>query len=332
MRKYSVAIVGVTGLVGSTLLKVLEQYDFPVKDLLLFASEKSIGKEFVFKNKLYYVKTLNVNSFKNVDFAFFCAGSEVSKYWAEVAENEGCFVIDNSSYFRMNDDVSLIVPEVNFDDCYGKRNLIANPNCSTIQSVICLNALKQFGIKRVIYTTYQAVSGSGINGINALEKTSNFYPYDIRKTCIPQIDSFLENGYTKEEMKMINETRKILNMPHLNIIATCVRVPVAFSHAVSVVVEFEKEFELIDVFKAFNNQEGLIVIDNIDEKHYPTGLNSTGQDIVYIGRIRKDLFSNKSLLFYCVADNIRKGAASNAVGIAMKIIEKSLLKGLALEN
>jgi aspartate-semialdehyde dehydrogenase len=210
--------------------------------------------------------------------------------------------------------------------------LIANPNCSTIQSVICLNALKPFGIKRVIYTTYQAVSGSGHKGIMALEKLINYYPYNIKETCIPQIDSFLDNGYTKEEMKMINETRKILNMPLLNITATCVRVPVVSSHAISVIVEFEEEFDLVDIFEAFNNQEGLIVLDNIEKNLYPTSINSMGNDNVYVGRIRKDLSNNKSLLFYCVADNIRKGAASNAVGIAIKIIEKSLSKGIALEN
>ena len=283
------------------------------------------------------VETLNYQSFDGIDFVFFCAGSDVSKQWALIAENAGCYVIDNSNYFRMHDDISLIIPEVNFKELDLKRKLIANPNCSTIQSVICLNALIPFGIKRVIYTTYQAVSGSGMKGINDLIKPissieGRFYPYTIKDTCIPQIDDFMDNGYTKEEMKMILETRKILGMPNLDIIATCVRVPVLFSHGVSVVVELEKDFEIEDIYDAFNKQENLIVVDNIYKNQYPTGIHSAGNDNVYIGRIRKDLFNNKSITFYCVADNIRKGAASNAVGIAQKIIEKSLIKGLAQEN
>ena len=330
-------IVGVTGLVGSTVLKVLEEYNFPVRKLSLFASEKSNGKKCTFKGQTYLVETLTFQSFDGLDFVFLCAGSEVSKKWALVAEGAGCYVIDNSNYFRMQDDISLIIPEVNFKELNFKRKLIANPNCSTIQSVLCLNALIPFGIKKVVYTTYQAVSGSGMKGINdlinpMLDTDERLYPYAIKDTCIPQIDMFMTNGYTKEEMKMILETRKILDMPNLDIIATCVRVPVMFSHGVSVVVELENDFEIQDIYDAFNKQENLIVIDNIYKNQYPTGVHSTGNDKVYIGRIRKDLLSNKSIVFYCVADNIRKGAASNAVGIAQKIIEKSLIKGLAQEN
>ena len=314
-----------TGLVGSTLLKVLEEKNFPTNTLKLFASEKSLDKECFYKGQTYYVEVLKDESFVNLDFVFFCAGTEVSKKWAKVAEGAGCFVIDNSSYFRMDKDVSLIVPEVNFDKYDYKRKLIANPNCSTIQSVICLNALKKFGIKRVIYNTYQAVSGSGIKGINDLTKPNHtFYKHDIKQTCIPQIDTFLDNGFTKEEMKMINETRKILGLYDLNISATCIRVPVLFSHGVSMIVELDKEFEMCDIYNAFGEQKGLIVVDDITENLYPTGIIATGNDNVYVGRIRKDLFHNKSILFYCVADNIRKGAASNAVGIALKIIENSL--------
>ena len=315
----------------------MEEYNFPIRKLSLFASEKSKGKSCLFKGQSYLVETLNHQSFSNLDFVFFCAGSEVAEKWALIAESAGCFVIDNSSYFRLQDDICLIVPEVNFEELVLKRKLIANPNCSTIQSVICLNALIPFGIKRVIYTTYQAVSGSGMKGIDDLTKpklstNEHFYPYAIKDTCIPQIDQFMDNGYTKEEMKMILETRKILGLPNLDIIATCVRVPVLFSHGVNIVVELEKDFEIQDIYNAFNKQENLIVIDDIHNNQYPTGIHSTGNDNVYIGRIRKDLFYNKSITFYCVADNIRKGAASNAVGIAMKIIEKSLTKGLAQEN
>ena len=279
----------------------------------------------MYNGQTYYVENLEDDSFVNLDFVFFCAGTEVSKKWALVAEEAGCFVIDNSSYFRMDKDVALIVPEVNFDKYDFKRKLIANPNCSTIQSVICLNALKKFGIKRVIYNTYQAVSGSGIKGINDLTKPNHtFYKYDIKQTCIPQIDVFLDNGFTKEEMKMVDETRKILDLSDLNIAASCVRVPVLFSHGVSIFVELDKDFKMSDIYNAFSEQKGLIIVDDINQNLYPTGIIATGNDNVYVGRIRKDLFFNKSILFYCVADNIRKGAASNAVGIAQKIIENSL--------
>ena len=308
-------MVGATGLVGSTLLKVLEEYQFPIKELFLFASSKSIGKTILFKNKKHFIMELCIESFRNIDIVFFCAGSDTSREWARKVSELGSIVIDNSSCFRMCEDVSLIVPEINFNY---SNNLISNPNCSTIQSVLCLNALKKFGLKRVVYNTYQAVSGSGIKGINDLtNKTSEFYPYDISKTCIPQIDSFLDNGYTKEEMKMIMETRKILSLPKLDVVATCVRVPVLNSHAVSVLVELETECSLDMVKEALRNQEGLVLVDE-----YPTSIHSNGSDLVYVGRVRKDLFKPNSFLFYCVADNIRRGAASNAVKIALKIIEK----------
>ena len=238
IKRYNVGVVGATGLVGSTLLTVLEEYNFPVNLLKVFASKKSVGKEVIFKNKNYKIEELSSNSFIDLDFVFFCAGSEVSKRWVQIAIDSGCIVIDNSNYYRMNDSASLIIPDVNFND---KFSLISNPNCSTIQSVLCLNALKEYGLKRVIYTTYQAVSGSGIKGIKDLEEDISYYPYNIKKTCIPQIDEFLDNGYTKEEIKMVNETRKILDMPNLDIVATCVRVPITNSHAVSVLVELEQE-------------------------------------------------------------------------------------------
>ena len=260
------------------------------------------------------MKDIDFNSFKGIDFVFFCAGSDVANKWVNYALEAGCFVIDNSSYFRMRDDVSLVIPEVNFSNV---NKLIANPNCSTIQSVICLNALKEYGIKRVIYTTYQAVSGSGMKGINALEnKNDNFYPYNISKTCIPQIDVFLDNGYTKEEMKMVMETRKILSLPNLDVSATCVRVPVMNSHAVSVVVELEQYCSLEMIREAFRKQDGLVLLED-----YPTSIHANGSDLVYVGRVRNDLSKPNSFLFYCVADNIRRGAASNAVKIALKIIE-----------
>lgn len=324
---YNVAIVGATGMVGQTFLKVLEEYKFPINELRLFASEKSSGSTVLFNGKEYAIQTLNKNSFNGINFALFSAGAAVSLQWAPLAEASGAIVIDNSKAFRMNDDCSLIVPEININDYKNKRKIIANPNCSTIQSVIPLNALKKYGLKRVIYTTYQAVSGSGIKGVNDYQNTINgenesFYPYNISKTCIPHIDQFLDNGYTKEEMKMIEETRKILHMPNLNVTATCVRVPIVFSHAVSVVVELENEFDLDIVREDFKNQEGLILLDDPINNIYPTSISSNGNDMVYVGRIRRDLSNPKSLMFYCVADNIRKGAASNAVMIAKKIIEE----------
>ena len=215
----------------------------------------------------------------------------------------------------------MIIPSVNFSSQY---RLISNPNCSTIQSVICLNALKSFGLKRVVYNTYQAVSGSGMRGIDDLvNKKESFYPFNINKTCIPQIDTFLIDGYTKEEIKMINETKKILNMPKLDVVATCIRVPVLNSHGVSVLVELEKECSLLDIHDAFNKQEGLII-----KEPYPTSIDSNESDLVYVGRIRKDLSLPNSFLFYCVADNIRVGAATNALKIALKIIENPI----ALKN
>ena len=327
MKKYNVAIVGATGVVGTTFLKVLEEYDFPINELHLFASEKSFGMEILFKGEKHFIKCLDQNSFNNIDFALFSAGANISLKWAPIAEAAGAIVIDNSKAFRMNDECSLIVPEININDYKSKRKIIANPNCSTIQSVLPLNALKKYGIERVIYTTYQAVSGSGSKGINDYENTKNggeasFYPYNISRTCIPHIDSFLDNGYTKEEMKMIEETRKILHLPNLMVTATCVRVPILMSHAVSVIVELEQEFELDEIRKDFASQEGIILLDNPKENIYPTAIHSTGNDKVYVGRIRRDLSNPKALMFYCVADNIRKGAASNAVMIAKKIIEE----------
>ena len=310
-------------------LKLLDEYNFHIKNLFLFASEKSKGKTIYFKGIDYLVEISTEDSFNNMDFVFFCGGTKVSKEWAMIAEASGAYVIDNSSYFRMDEDICLIVPNVNFNSYNYKRKIISNPNCSTIQSVVVLNALKKFNIKRIIYTTYQAVSGSGMKGINDLKNTingekENYYPYNISKTCIPQIDVFLDNGYTKEEVKMIEETKKILNLNDVDITATCVRVPVENSHAVSMVVEFEGECSIEEILFSLRKQENLIVLDD-----YPTSIHSNGNDNIYVGRIRKDLSKNNSYLFYCVADNIRVGAASNAVKIALEIIKKSCSKSIA---
>ena len=323
---YNVAVVGATGLVGKMMLKVLAEYHFPIKELRLFASEKSVGKKVEFLNEKYYIEELNKDSFKGIDIVLFSAGGETSLKWAPIAEASGAVVIDNSSAWRMHEDCSLIVPEINIKDFIGKRRIIANPNCSTIQSVLPLYALmKKFHLKQISFNSYQAVSGSGYKGLNdyydSLEgKEPSFYPYPISKTCIPQIDAFLDNGYTKEEMKMVNETRKILNNNSLAINATCVRVPVEYGHGVSVSVLFEEEVNLDEVISCFQKQDGLVVLSEL-----PTSLHAMDNDLVYVGRIRRDLANSKGLLFYCVANNIRKGAASNAVQIALKLIEEGLL-------
>lgn len=328
MKEYNVAVVGATGLVGSTFLKVLKEYDFPIKNLTLFASEKSVGKEIEYNGTKYVVKGLEKGCFVGIDIALFSAGGKVSEEWAPEAERNGAVVIDNSSAWRMAEDCALIVPEINSDDFVNARKIVANPNCSTIQCVLPLKPLSEkFGLKRVIYSTYQACSGSGQKGKEDLYRTRRgeepqFYPYNITETCIPHIDSFLDNGYTKEEVKMVNETRKILHLPNLPVTATCVRVPVANAHAVSILVELEKPFTLDEIREAFASQEGVVVLDNPKENIYPVSTVANENDKVYVGRIRKDLSSDNAILFYCVSDNIRKGAAANAVQIAQKLCKE----------
>lgn len=324
MKKYNVAIVGATGLVGSTFLKVLEEEKFPINNLILLASSKSKGKKIIYEGKEYEVEELTKDSFENVDIALFSAGGSVSLEYCPIAASKGAIVIDNSSSFRNRPDLPLVVPEVNPEDIrnYG---IISNPNCSTIQSIVPLKALEKFGIKKVNYTTYQAVSGSGMKGINDLKNTlegkdNEFYPYKISETCIPEIDSFLDDGYTKEEMKMVNETRKMLHMPNLPISATCIRVPVKNSHGVSIQVEFEKDFTLEEVRSLIANYPGLVLADDPKNHIYPVSTMANGNNKIYVGRIRRDLSTPKGLLLYCVSDNVRKGAAANAVQIAKYII------------
>lgn len=329
MNKYNVAVVGATGLVGRTFLKVLAEYQFPINNLVLYASSRSAGKVVEFCGEEYVVEELTENAFDNVDIALFSAGGGVSKKFAPIAANKGAIVIDNSSAWRMDDNCALIVPEININDAYNKSKIIANPNCSTIQSVLPLKALQdKFGLKKVVFTTYQSVSGSGQKGINDLEnclkgEKNTFYPYDIANTCIPEIDEFLEDGYTKEEMKMVNETRKILHNDNILISATCIRVPIKACHGVMMQVELEKEFSLEEVRNALKQQDGVVLYDDVKNHIYPNSIVAKDQDKVYVGRIRKDLASENGILLYCVADNIRKGAASNAVQIAMALdIEK----------
>jgi aspartate-semialdehyde dehydrogenase len=328
MKQYNVAVVGATGLVGSTFLQVLAEEQFPIATLRLFASAKSAGRVIVYCGKEYTVEELKKGCFDGVDIALFSAGGTISTEWAPEAAASGAVVIDNSSAWRMHDECALIVPEINIDDFDTHNNIVANPNCSTIQSVLPLKPLQEkWGLKRVVYSTYQACSGSGMKGKADLERTRNgeehqFYPYNIAETCIPHIDVFLDNGYTKEEMKMVNETRKILGLPNLPVSATCVRVPVANGHAVSIMAELDKPFEVEEVREALAATEGVVVLDDPQNNIYPVSTVANGNNMVYVGRIRRDLSVNNGILLYCVSDNIRKGAAANAVQIALKLIKE----------
>lgn len=317
------AIVGATGLVGSMFLRVLEEKKLDIDEYVLLASKKSKGKKVKFFGKDYEVEELTENSFDNnrFNFALFSAGGDTSLKYSPIAAKNGCIVIDNSSAFRMNKDVPLIVPEVNPEMISKNNGIIANPNCSTIQAVVTLKPLHdRYTLKRVIYSTYQAVSGAGIKGIEDLENTSKNikatkFPYPIYNNCIPQIDTFLENGYTKEEMKMIEETKKILNLSNLNITATTVRVPVRNCHSESINIEFEEEFNILELKQVLNKSKGIVVHDDISKQIYPIPTFVDSKDEVFVGRIRRDYSVENGINLWCVADNIRKGAATNAVQI-----------------
>ena len=320
------AIVGATGLVGRTVMKVLEEKKLPFDEYALFASGKSAGEKFTILGKEYEVRELNEHSFdEGFDYAIFSAGGSVSKKYAPIAASHGCIVVDNSSYFRMHDDVPLVVPEVNFDDALKNNGIIANPNCSTIQAMLPLKALDdKYKIKRVVYSTYQAVSGAGRYGIIDLEEKNTGdnlkkFPYQIFDNCLPHIDVFLENGYTKEEMKMIEETKKILHRPDLKVTATTVRVPVSNSHSESINVEFESDFDLNELIAVLKNYPNIVVIN--EDGKYPMPIEATGHDEVFVGRIRRDESVPFGINMWVVADNIRKGAASNAVQIVEKLIK-----------
>ena len=317
------AIVGATGLVGSTFLKVLEEKNLPIDEYVLLASQKSKGKKIKFMDKEYIIEELTENSFDNnrFNYALFSAGGNVSLKYAPIASKNGCIVIDNSSAFRMKEDVPLIVPEVNDEMIKMNKGIISNPNCSTIQAAIVLKPLHdKYTLKRVIYSTYQAVSGAGIKGINDLENTAKGlkaekFPYPIYNNCIPHIDVFLENGYSKEEIKMIEETKKILNLPNLKITATTVRVPVKNCHSESINIEFEEEFNILELKQILNRTSGIVVHDDLNKEIYPLPTFVDGKDEVFVGRIRRDYSVDSGINLWCVADNIRKGAATNAVQI-----------------
>lgn len=327
---FKLAIVGATGLVGRNVLKILEEKNLPIYEYALFSSYKSAGSIIHFMNKDYTVRELKEDSFINehFDFAIFSAGGSTALKYAPIASKNGCTVIDNSSAFRMNPDVPLVVPEVNSEDIILNNGIIANPNCSTIQAMLPLKALdEKFNIVRVVYSTYQAVSGAGKAGIDDFENgikgvKNKKFPYQIFNNCLPHIDTFEANGYTKEEEKMINETRKILHKPNLNVTATCVRVPVLNCHCESINLEFENEFDIKDIYLTLENFKNITVIDNTEKELYPLPTNVSGKDNIFVGRIRRDFSIKSGINIWVVADNIRKGAATNAIQILEKLINK----------
>ena len=366
MKKIRLAIVGATGLVGRTVLMVLEEKNLPIDEYVLFASKNSAGNKLRFMDRDYIVQELNDLSFDSgFDYAIFSAGGTTAKKYAPIATEKGCVVVDNSSAFRMDDDVPLVVPEVNPEEINNNNGIIANPNCSTIQAVVALKPLDdKYKIKRIVYSTYQAVSGAGRNGVLDLENgikdyvqnednyssikftkngtkelnnlqnsTDNMHSlntnyklqkfnYPIFSNCLPHIDVFLDNGYTKEEEKMINETRKILKRPDLKITATTVRVPVFNSHSEAINVEFENEFDLEELKDILSKAPGVILQDDINNCIYPLAINASGHDEVFVGRIRRDYSVDSGINLWVVADNIRKGAASNAVQIVEKMLKE----------
>lgn len=333
MKKYNVAVVGATGMVGRKFLQVLEERKLPVENYYLFASARSAGKKVMFMGKEYTVEELTETCFdgKDIDIALFSAGGGTSEKFAPCAVRAGALVIDNSSAWRMDPKVPLVVPEVNPEDIAWHSGIIANPNCSTIQAMVALKPLDdKYKIKRVVYSTYQAVSGAGMGGYSDLENGINGdapkkFPYPIFGNCLPQIDVFDEDDYTKEELKMVNETRKILHNDSMRITATTVRVPVFHGHSESINVEFEKEYDLDDLKKTLADFPGLHVMDEVKAGEskgvYPMAVDIAGKDEVYVGRIRRDRSVDSGVNLWVVADNIRKGAATNAVQIAEKWME-----------
>lgn len=333
----NVAIVGASGAVGQEFLRVLAEQNFPIDELRLFGSSRSAGRKYTFKGKEYTVRELTRNEadFEGIDFAFTSAGAGISREFADVITARGALMIDNSSAFRMDADVPLVVPEVNGDDAFNTpRNIIANPNCTTIQMVVALKPVNDLSpIKRVHVASYQAASGAGATAMAELERqyadlvagkepTVEKFAYQLAYNVIPHIDVFTENGYTKEEMKMYNETKKIMHAPGLDVSATCVRVPVMRAHSEAIWIETERPLELNEVRAAFEKAEGLVVMDNPAAKEYPMPLFTAGKDPVYVGRLRKDLANPNGLSFWVVGDQIKKGAALNAVQIAQYIIAR----------
>jgi aspartate-semialdehyde dehydrogenase len=334
---YHVAVVGATGAVGNEMIKILEERNFPVRTLRLFASSKSVGRKLEFKEEEIPVEELKEDSFKGIEIGLFSPGASVSKRFAPIAVKEGVVVIDNTSAFRMDPEVPLVVPEVNPQTALRHRGLIANPNCSTIQMVVALKPIHDRAkIKRIVVSTYQSVSGTGKKGMDELlEQTKallNFreivckvYPHQIAFNCLPHIDEFLEDGYSKEEWKMINETKKIMEDDSIRVTATTVRVPVFHCHSESVNIETEKKLTAREVRDILSKAPGVVVYDNPKQREYPLAIDVAGRDEVYVGRIREDKTIPNGLNMWIVADNLRKGAALNAIQIAELLIREGKL-------
>jgi len=337
-EKYNVAVAGATGAVGTEMVSILEERNFPVANLKLLASTRSAGTKMEFKGKEYAVEVLNDNSFSGVDIGLFSPGGSVSEKFAPVAGKAGCVVIDNTSAFRMDPQVPLVVPEVNAHAIaqYSKKNIISNPNCSTIQMVVALKPIHDaVRIKRVVVSTYQAVSGTGRRAIKELESQvraiynnkeveKSVYPHQIAFNCLPHIDVFFDNGYTKEEIKMVNETKKIMEDNSIQVTATTVRVPVFYGHSESVNIETEKKITPDEVRKILSKAPGVVVVDNPKKFEYPLAIDAAGKDETFVGRIREDESIPNGINMWIVSDNIRKGAALNAVQIAEILIQKYL--------
>jgi len=336
-KSYFVAIAGATGAVGLEFIKVLEQRKFPVGSIRLLASERSEGKELPFNGKPVKVEKLTKDSFKGIQVALFSAGASRSLEFAPAAAASGAVVVDNSSAFRMEPDIPLVVPEVNAHAIaqYKKRGIIANPNCSTIQMVVALKPIHEMArIKRIVVSTYQAVSGTGLKAIdelltqtrailnNSQDIQKKVYPHQIAFNCLPQIDVFLENGYTKEEIKMVNETKKIMEDPSIRVTATTVRVPVLHGHSESVNIETEKKLTAKEVREILSKAPGVVVVDNPAKSEYPLAIHAAGRDETFVGRIREDESIPNGINMWIVSDNVRKGAALNAIQIAEILIEK----------
>jgi len=337
MKKYNVAILGATGAVGKEMLKILGERNFPINELKLLASKKSAGGEVEFNGKKYTIEEATENSFTNIDVMLCAAENDISIALSPAAVKAGAVVIDNSSAYRMDENVPLVIPEVNPEDVKKHKGIISNPNCSTIIALTAINELNNYSkINRMIVSTYQAVSGAGINGIKELDKQiediregkkaeANVFQYQIAYNLIPQIGDFDELGYSQEEMKLQNEGRKILHNSNLKVNCTCVRVPVYRSHSESITIETEKEITPEKARELLKNAQGVKLLDDLQNKNYPMPLESSNQDLIYVGRIRKDISNDNSLVLWCCGDQVRKGAATNAVQIAEVLVRENLI-------
>ena len=332
MKSYNIAILGATGAVGQEMLKILEEKNFPIGELRLLASPRSVGKKVMFRGQEYEVKLACHEAFEGLDIVLGAASNAVAKEFAPSIVKAGAVLVDNSSAFRMDDNVPLVVPEINPDDVFKNKGIISNPNCSTIITLVAINAINKMSkIKAMVASTYQATSGAGAEGpvelmdqmnalVNGGDINAKVFQYQIAANVIPQIGSFLDNGYTTEEMKTQNEGRKIMHLPELNVSCTCVRVPVVRSHSISVSLVTEDKLDIEEVKKAIANEKGCKLYDDQANKLYPMPLVTSDQDLVYVGRIRKDVLHENGIALWCCGDQVRKGAATNAVQIAMKLV------------